>query len=149
MQSWQLWFSHCPACCWKVCFKSTSGSHLGCNATPGLNRCHCKTCGTAWPVGKHRGENVVTPEKLLGLLPSRMLTQRDRWYTHTSLEQVCSVTQPRDNSSVSQCQSLKTPWCLCMQTSESTIVRGLSPLAMFPGSALYKKLSVFPQKLMA
>lgn len=88
--------------------KSTSGSHIGYNASPGLSLWFCKTCGTVWPVGKHRGESAVTPEKTLGLRPSRMLTQRDRWYTHTSLEQVCSVTQPRDNSSVSQCHRVST-----------------------------------------
>lgn len=57
---------------------------------------------TVWAIGKPWGEDVVMPLEMLGLLPSRMLTQRDRWYIPASPEQACSVTQPQDRSSVSR-----------------------------------------------
>lgn len=45
-QHWQLGFSYCPRLLLKGLFlKVTSGSHIGCNASPALSFCHCKICG--------------------------------------------------------------------------------------------------------
>lgn len=109
-QSRQLGVS-CLACCWKVCLKGTSGSHIGCNASPGLSFCRCKMCGLY--------DLFASTEVKMWSCLRRCLDcyQVGCWhkgtddiyiYTHTSSEPVCSVTQPRDKSGVSQCHTVLT-----------------------------------------
>ena len=108
-QSRQLWVSRCLAPCWKVCLWGTSGRHIGCNVSPGLSFRRCKICGLCdlWASPKVK--------KWPSLLRCMDCYQVGCWhkgtddiYTHTSSEGVCSLTQPRDNSSVSQCQRVST-----------------------------------------
>lgn len=129
-------FGSVPASrCWKLCFKRHLWESYRVQCITSSELLSLQNLWTPRPVGKRRGENAVVPEEMLGLLPSRMLTQRDRWCTHTSSEPVCSVTRPQDKSSVSQCHSVTVLTLFGWEHQQAPLLEAYQP-AMCLGSAL-------------